>query len=384
MWLGEHATQVYYPPMRVVHLGKYYPPHRGGIESVTETLCRGLASRGVDVTVLVSNDTRGSESELVDGVRILRIGRQAEFRSQPLNLGLARALRSLDYDVLHVHTPNPIGALTALGAPRGKPIVVTHHSDIFRQRILGVAGTLAHGLLYQRSRAVVAATPRHLEFSSLLRRFRDRCRVIPFALANPIPNTGTSWDEALPDAWRAAPLALFVGRLVYYKGVDVLLEALQLTPNVNLAIVGTGPLQQNLVRQSQRLGLEQRVVFVGNVDEARLHALYRACRYLVLPSTSAAEAFGMVQLEAMSVGKPVISTRLPSGVPFVNQHERTGLTVSPGSSSALASAMNRLGSHDALAASLGAAAKLRASSDFGAERVLDQWLALYGELAPGS
>jgi glycosyltransferase involved in cell wall biosynthesis len=370
--------------MRVVHLGKYYPPHRGGIESVTETLCRGLASRGVDVTVLASNETTDSRTDVVDGVRIVRVGRQAEFRSQPLNLGLVRALTSLDYDVLHVHTPNPVGALTALVARGGKPVVVTHHSDIIRQRILGVAATFAHGLLYRKAGAVVAATPRHLEFSPILRLFRDRAKVIPFALGKPVASVGTSWDPGLPGEWQSTTLALFVGRLVYYKGLAVLLRALQRTKNVNLAIVGTGPLRQSLERISIRLRVSSRVLFLGNLEEERLHALYRACRYLVLPSTSAAEAFGMVQLEAMSAGKPVISTRLESGVPYVNQHERTGLIVTPGSHAELASAMERLGTDSALAARLGEGAKHRASNDFASERVLNQWLELYRGLCVGS
>lgn len=347
---------------------------------MTETLCRGLVSRGLDVTVLVSNETRESRTETLEGVRVIRVGRQAELRSQPLNFGLLKALRSLNYDVLHVHTPNPVGALVALSARGSKPVVVTHHSDVIRQRILGVAATAAHGLLYREAKAVVAATPRHLEFSRLLRLFADRTKVIPFALGNPIASSGTSWDGALPDEWRRTTLALFVGRLVYYKGLTVLLQALQRTSNVNLAIVGTGPLQQSLERSSQQLGLTSRVLFLGNLAQDRLHALYRACRYLVLPSTSAAEAFGMVQLEAMSAGKPVISTRLDSGVPYVNQHERTGLTVTPGSSVELARAMERLSADDALATRLGEGASQRATTDFSAERVLDQWLTLYGEV----
>ena len=370
--------------MRVVHLGKYYPPHRGGIESVTETLCRGLVARGIDVTVLASNETADSRTDTVDGVRVVRVGRQAEFRSQPLNLGLVKALMSLDYDLLHVHTPNPVGVLTALGVCGNKPVVVTHHSDIIRQRVLGLAATFAHGLLYRKAAAVVAATPRHLEFSPILKRFRDRAQVIPFALANPIASEGTSWDHSLPDRWRNTPLALFVGRLVYYKGLAVLLRALERAKDVNLAIVGTGPLKQSLVRMSTRLGLDSRLVFLGNLEEERLHALYRACRYLVLPSTSAAEAFGMVQLEAMSAGKPVISTRLDSGVPYVNQHERTGLIVTPGNHTELACAMERLGTDSALAARLGEGAKHRARNDFASERVLDQWLELYRGLCPGS
>lgn len=367
--------------MRVVHLGKYYPPHRGGIESVTETLCRGLSERGLEVTVVVSNDSRETRDEMIDGVRIVRVGRQVELRSQPLNFGLARCLRSIPCDILHVHTPNPLGALAALQAAPATRIVALHHSDVIRQRLLGGAAAALHCLLYRRAAAVVAATPRHIEHSRLLRAFRERCHVIPFALRKPVTSLGPTWDEALPERWRTEPLALFVGRLVYYKGLEVVLEALTRTRGLNLAVVGTGPLGQRLKASAARLGLERRVCFLDNVGEDRLHALYRACRFLALPSTAPSEAFGMVQLEAMSAGKPVISTRLASGVPFVNQHERTGLIVPPGDPAALASSMQRLARDEALAARLGHGARRRAATDFGVDQVLDLWLELYQRLS---
>lgn len=364
--------------MHVVHVGKYYPPYRGGIETVVEQLCRGLAARGVEVTAVVSNDSHSTVEERVDGVRVLRLGRTAELNSQPLNFRLVKTLRELRFDLLHFHTPNPVGALAVLAARRAEPFVVSHHSDIVKQRILGRPATAVQSLLYRRAAALIAATPKHIEHSSVLRGFESLCRVIHYPIdAVPYANASAAWDERLPTSWHAEPLLLFVGRLVYYKGVDVLLEAMRLTARGRLAIVGVGPLQAELEAQARALGISERVQFLGAVSGARLGSLYKQASFLVLPSVAPSEAFGMVQLEAMAAGKPVISTDLKSGVPYVNQHQVTGLIVPPANAPSLAAAMNRLIEDPGYARSLGDAAQRRVIAEFHVDRVIDAHLRLY-------
>lgn len=367
--------------MRVLHVGKYYSPYRGGIETVVEQLCRGLVRRGVEVTALVSNDGAGTVDETIDGVRVLRLGRAAELNSQPLNLRLVPTIRQLRFDVLHFHTPNPIGALAVLAARRSEPIVVTHHSDIVRQRLLGRPATAAQSWLYSRAAALIAATPKHIEHSPTLRRFESSCHVIHLPIdALPYRDAPSSWDEQLPSTWRGEPLVLFVGRLVYYKGVEVLLEALRLTPRACLAIVGVGPLMNRLVQQAAALGIVERVKFLGSVPDGRLRSLYKSARFLVLPSVAPSEAFGMVQLEAMAAGRPVISTDLKSGVPYVNQHGVTGLIVPPSDPQALATAMTSLLNDEPRALSLGQSAQRRVLSEFHIDQVVASHSELYANL----
>lgn len=370
--------------MHVVHVGKYYAPYRGGIETVVEQLCRGLARRGCTVTALVSNDTGQTREDEVDGVRVIRLARAAVISSQPLNIGLPGALRRLRYDILHFHTPNPLGALSLLAASAGSPIVTTHHSDVVRQKALSSVARAAHALSYARSAAVVAPTPKHVEFSDILPRFKGKTRVIHLPI-DPAPFSAAEaiWDEALPSSWSQLPLALFVGRLVYYKGLDVLLRALALAPGINLAIVGLGPLETSTRKLCDNLGLAARVAFLGPISESRLRCLYKCSRFLVLPSVAPSEAFGMVQLEAMSASRAVISTDLKSGVPYVNLHERTGLVVAPGSAPALAAALARLRDDLPLALRLGEAGAVRVDEEFHVDRVIEQHLALYTDLVAG-
>ena len=367
--------------MHVLHVGKYYPPYRGGIETVVEQLCRGLVRRGLEITALVSNDSPATVEETIEGVRVLRLGRSAELNSQPLNWRLVPTLRRLRFDAMHFHTPNPVGALAVLAARRAEPIVVTHHSDIVRQRLLGGPATVAQSLLYRRAAALIAATPKHIEHSPVLRRFESRCRVIHFPIdAIPYADAPSTWDEQLPAAWQSEPLVLFVGRLVYYKGVDVLLEALRLTERARLAIVGVGPLAPQLVEQAARLGITERIKFLGAVPDSRLRSLYKCARFLVLPSVAPSEAFGMVQLESMAAGRPVISTDLKSGVPYVNQHGVTGLIVPPSDSQALAAAMKTLLENEPRALSLGQAAQRRVLAEFHVDKVVDEHLELYASV----
>jgi len=340
-----------------------------------------LVDRGVEITVLVSNDGPSTVDEQIDGVRVIRLGRTAELNSQPLNLRLVPELRRLRFDALHFHTPNPVGALAVLAARRPEPIVVTHHSDIVRQRLLGGAATAAQAALYRRAAALVAATPKHIEHSRVLRRFESKTRVIHFPIdASPYVDAPADWDEQLPPAWRGEPLVLFVGRLVYYKGVDVLLDALRLTERARLAVVGVGPLTTRLVERAARLGVTERVTFLGAVAADRLRAMYKCARFLVLPSVAPSEAFGMVQLEAMAAGRPVIATDLRSGVPYVNQHGVTGLIVPPHNPQALAAAMKTLLDDEPYARALGQAAQRRVLAEFDVDKVVDAHLALYAGL----
>jgi rhamnosyl/mannosyltransferase len=256
---------------------------------------------------------------------------------------------------------------------------------VVRQKVLGVAAAAAHGLLYAACDSLVAPTPRHIEHSPLLRRFQSKATVIHLPIEKePYASAEARWDDELPAGWRAEPLALFVGRLVYYKGLDVLLRAMAKTESLRLAIVGTGALEGELRQLTLQLGLHDRVRMLGALSDERLRCLYKCARLLVLPSIAPSEAFGMVQLEAMAAGCPVVSTDLKSGVPYVNLHQRTGLIVPPKNVDALAAALRRLRDDQAYAKQLGAAGLRRVEQEFDLERIVDQHVELYSKLLTAS
>ncbi|MBN2711482.1 MAG: glycosyltransferase [Planctomycetes bacterium] len=375
--------------MKVLHYGKYYPPYRGGVETVMASICRGLAERGVEVTALVSNDCDRHVEEVLDGVRVVRLARRRLLFSQPICRGVDGFLRAWDGDIVHLHFPNPLAAWHCLRAkPKGAWLGL-HHSDIIRQRLFAAPANFVQGKFYQKAAAITIPTPRHAEFSSLLSNFRDKCRVIHFGIdPAPFAEDGGHVASVLPEEWQGKPFFLFVGRLVYYKGVDVLLKALAAIDGARLAVVGTGPLRAELEALARSLCLMGegddggRVNFCDEVSSEDLHCLYRQTRALVLPSVARSEAFGMVQLEAMAAGRPVISTNLPSGVPYVNVDGETGIIVEPGDVESLRKALENLLCSVDMADEYGASGKLRVNNEFCESSMVDGYISLYNELIP--
>jgi len=337
--------------MRVLHLGKYYPPVTGGVETVTHQLAEGMTRRGVRSDVLCLNPHGPTVEETwTAGSRdytVIRAAAPVVAASTPLSPDFASKLRRLgsDYDILHVHCPNPMAAL-ALRLANPKSRVVLHwHSDVIRQKYYNKVYRLLLGnWLAARADAVVGATPAHVEASEYARAFRGKARIIPFCL-DPGPFAAARVDQAvlsrLRERFPGKKIVFALGRLISYKGFDVLIQAAKLLPEDWTALVGgVGPMEAELRRLIAGLKLTGKVELLGEIPQEELSAHYHFCRVFCLPSVTRAEMYGMVQLEAMASGRPVVSTRIPgSGVPWVNEHGITGLTVPPRDPAALAEAI---------------------------------------------
>ena len=265
------------------------------------------------------------------------------------------------------------------------PVVVTWHADIIRQRLLlPVYGPLQRWLLREAG-AIIAPTARHITASNFLPAVAGKCHVIFLGIsaAPYLDPSAVAGGEAMRRAWGdPARVVLFVGRLIYYKGLPVLLDAMAGVDGT-LILAGEGRDRAALATQASRLGIAGRVRFLGDVAEDELPALYHACDVFVLPSTASTEGFGLVQLEAMACAKPVVSTRLPTGVAVVNRHGVTGLTVPPGDAAALAEALNRLLHDRTLASAYGAMARRRVLGSFSREQMVTDTLALYRSVTRG-
>jgi rhamnosyl/mannosyltransferase len=283
-------------------------------------------------------------------------------------------------DVVYVHHPHPLADLAALLGPR-RPTVILHHSDVQRQRVARLAyGPLA-AAVSRRAAAVVVATASHLAHArDLGPAGRAKARVIPFGvdLTRFAPPSRTQRPPGFPPPERG-PVGVFVGRLVSYKGLDVLVRAVRGT-GLNLVIVGGGPLRHAVMQWIADAGVGDRVALAGEVGDAALPGYYQTADYVVLPSTTAAEMFGVTLLEAMACGRPLVSTALPTGVSEVNVAGVTGLQVPPGDAEALRQAMLRLAGDADLRTTLGAAGRQRVEEHFGLDRMVEAHLNLCSEL----
>ena len=360
----------------ILQVGKFWPPHYGGIETHLRELCTGLASV-VDIDVVVSNVGRSYVQEQDGDMRVTRIPTFARVASAPLSPSMLGFLRETSADLVHIHLPNPPAEIAyLLSGHRGK-LVVTVHSDIVRQRVMAKLLSPTLNALLRRADAIVSFSPSRLEHSPVLQRFRDKCHVIPHGIPFELYDEVNSAQVDEIRSFYRKPIILAVGRLVYYKGFDYLIRAMR-NIDAHLLLIGEGPLHRELLEQVMVSGVQEKVTLLGNVSDLRPY--YHACDVFALPSIAVSEAFGIVQLEAMACGKPVVNTQLPSGVPWVSQNGLTGITVPPADSDALAEAVSLLLSQPELAQRYGRSARRRVEQEFATERMLARTLGLYSRV----
>jgi glycosyltransferase involved in cell wall biosynthesis len=356
--------------MKIVHAAKFYPPARGGMERMLGDLCDGTA-RDWDVRVVAASETRHTIEERCGDVTVVRAAAWGSAHAVPLCPSLPSHLWRSHADCFVLHEPNPVAGTALFLRTPAPRLIIWHHSDLVRPWWAPHTYGRIQGALYRRADCVIVSSPA-LASGSRLAQHARRVAVIPFGVDVERYQRTDAARRSRIDAIRAAhqgPLVLFVGRFVYYKGVEVLLEAMTRCPGT-LLLVGVGPLEGALRELSVRRELEGRVAFVGQVSEDELPAYYQACDLFVLPSIARTEAFGIVQVEAMAAGMPVVSTNLPTGVPWVNQDGVSGLVVPPSDAGALGNAIRQLVQDSALRRRLGDGARARAASMFSRERMV--------------
>lgn len=368
-------------PLRVCHLGKYYPPAAGGIETHVQTLAQSQAALGLQVSVIcadhegIKRDGEGKRVSICrerDGdVRVTRCARRFHVNRLDVCPSLPGVLRDLSIDppdLLHLHTPNPM-MLLALTIVRPEiPLVVTHHSDVIRQKLLKFALRPFERFIYSRAAGVLTTSVIYRFGSSFLSRYAEKIHPLPLGVDLSPYTHPSQAAQAYAADMRAAgpgPMWLCVGRLVYYKAFHLAIRALAKSPG-RLVIIGSGPLEAELRELAQRVGVADRIVWKGYVSRDELIGAYHAADALWFPSNARSEAFGLVQVEAMASGCPVINTHIAgSGVPWVSQHEVSGLTIPTDDADALATAAKVLLNDPKLHRSLRHGARLRAENEFG-------------------
>jgi rhamnosyl/mannosyltransferase len=358
--------------VNILHLYKDYFPVLGGIENTMRILAEAQAAAGHEVTALVCDPGPRTQMETRDGVAVFKAGRIATAASMPLSLSQPIALARLHPDIVHVHSPYPLGELSAWLVKRRTPLVITHHSDVVRQKgWLRLYGPLLRRVL-DRADCIMATSPRYIQTSPWLRPVRDKCIVVPLGV-----DAARFAPPSVPFA--GPPTLLFVGQLRYYKGLGTLLHALVELPTVHLKIAGAGPMRGEWEDLAQDLDMAERVHFLGRVPDADLPPLYHQAQLFVLPANARSEAFGMVLLEAMASGLPCVTTELETGTSWVVQHGETGLVVPPQRPPALRQAIDRLLADDELRRRMGRAGRARVETEFTQQLMIERVDQVYRE-----
>jgi glycosyltransferase involved in cell wall biosynthesis len=361
------------PPASVLHIGKFYRPHTGGMETHLSHLV-AYQSASMAVEVVVANDRPVTQIDLLDGAKITRVASFGTLASQPLCPLLPAKLSGRNEAVVHLHLPNPWAAQAYLMSGHKGKLVVTHHADILGRKFLRSLVSPFVRRVMDRAAAIIVTSKRYLESSDELTSYRRKCHVVPLGIDVDALRPNRASDVADIHAKYGHRLLLAVGRLVPYKGFEFLLRAMQHI-DATLLLIGTGPLEGELHAVVAGLGVSHKVHLLGHVDDTLPY--YKAAKMLVFPSVSRAESFGLVQVEAMAAGIPVVNTEIDSGGPEVSVNGETGITVPPRDPRALAGAVKVLLEDEKTRLKFAHAARLRARSEFSAQRMAERTLGLY-------
>lgn len=369
--------------MKILQIGKFYPI-RGGVEKVMYDLMMGIAARDICCDMLCAT-TEGHPPG------VLRINANAKVIAVPTQIRVAATmiapemvlkLRQIaaDYDIIHVHHPDPMACLALyLSGYKGK-VVLHWHSDILKQKLLLKLYQRLQNWLINRADLIVGTTPVYVQASDYLSKVQHKVDYIPIGVEPVIPDAARA--RLIREKYGDKKLIFSLGRLVAYKGYEYLVNAIRyLDAGYQLIIGGKGPLQEALHQLVLQLGVEDRVELIGFVADEELPAYYAACDVFCLSSVAKTEAFAIVQIEAMSCAKPVISTRIPgSGVDWVNADGESGLIVEMANPEALAQAIQALTSNSATYERLAAGSFSRYQALFTREKMVDKCLKLYDKL----
>ncbi len=364
-------------PLKVFHAAKWYYPFVGGIETAAREINGALVGK-TQTEVLVCSEEGRSKTDITDGVKVVRAKTICSLLSTPISFEYLRKFRKMskNADVIQMHAPYPLSDLALfLCAGRKKAkVALWWHSDVVKQKKMMFFYKPLMKYMLKRADVIFVSGKSIAKKSDYLPKYMNKIKVLPFGIDPKnysVPERTGYLDEILTD--KGSVKLLFAGRLVYYKGVDVLIDAMNKVSGAELFIVGEGELEAELKNKTAELGLESKIHFLGKIDDDALRGVFCDCDMFVLPSVSRSECFALVQLEAMMYGKPVINTNLPTAVPDVSLDGETGITVEPGSSEELANAIQKLTDDENLRSLYGENAKKRCITEFSLSKMQEEY-----------
>lgn len=369
----------------ILQLGKFYPI-KGGVEKVAYDLMTGLSTSEIHCDMLCATVAgKGKTIRLNPYAQLIECHSWGKAAATMIAPSMITTLRKVcpSYDIVHVHHPDPMAALAlALSGYKGK-VVLHWHSDIQKQKYLLKLYRPLQDWLLRRADLIVGTSPVYLDESPFLKKVQQKTVCLPIGVPPILPEPEAV--DKLRKQYGEKKIVFALGRLVAYKGFTHLVEAARFLKDDYVVLIGgTGALEQALCQQIKRLGLENKVVLLGRIPDRDLPAYFGACKVFCLPSVQKTEAFGIVQIEAMSCGKPVVATRIPqSGVPWVNKHGVSGLNVMPGNAGELARAIQDIADNESVYDKYSMAAKNRYWDIFTNEHMIDKCKRIYNNLWDG-
>jgi len=367
--------------VRILHVYRtYFPDSQGGLEEVIRQICINSARHGVTSRVFTLSEDRATTEVERPEAMIFRAPLHAEIASCGLSMSALGLFREqTDWaDIIHYHFPWPFADFLHFAGRVKKPSVVTYHSDIVRQRLLGVAYAPVMRRFLASVDRIVCTSPNYFATSDTLTRFSDKVEIVPIGLnESSYPTADSVTDESIRTTY-GDNYFLFVGVLRYYKGLHILIEAMR-GADYNVIIVGSGPTELEL-REQASAGNLSNVIFAGSVDDDTKVALFKQAKGVVFPSYLRSEAFGVTLLEGAMFARPLVSTEVGSGTSHVNVHGETGYVVTPGSAPELRDAMDRLHNSPDIAELLGRRARERYEQLFTGELMGARYTGIYRQL----
>ncbi len=369
--------------MKILQVGKFYPI-RGGVEKVMYDLMLGLSEREIHCDMLCASTENFPEKDIVINqyAKLFVVSTQIKVAATMLAPKMITKLRRIanQYDIIHIHHPDPMASLSLFLAGFKGKVVLHWHSDILKQKTLLKLYKPLQDWLIKRADLIVGTSPIYVKESQFLTQVQEKIAHIPIGV-QPLLADSTK-ANMIRGRFAGKKLLFALGRLVEYKGYPFLIEAMKgLDDSYHLLIGGIGPLREELENQVKALNLQDKITFLGFIPDEDVPNYFKACHIFCLSSTIKTEAFAIVQIEAMSLGKPVISTRIPgSGVSWVNEHEVSGLTVPIENADDFRNAIFRLGENKEFYDRLSKGASERFKQNFTLDKMIDKTISIYKSL----
>ena len=336
--------------IKVTQVSRFAPPYIGGIEAVIKQINDSLPNEEFEKEVFCCSNTEKSSIE--NGVKYNRFKYLFNFAANSISPQLFLGMMGLKTDIIHFHMPviqNVViwFILYHLGLLRYKKMIVTYHSDVVGYDKLIKPFVPLYRYFLSKADKIHVLSPNIIESSNMLPAVKDKCIVIPQGISIE-DKSNEEKVKAIKQKYVGKKILFSLGRMVPYKGFIYGIKAMNNVENAVYLIGGKGPLQCEFETYIEENNLQDKVILLGRVDDADLDSYYKACDLYLFPSIMKSEAFGIVQLEAMKYGKPVINTNLGTGVNYVSVDQETGLTIEPKNVEQLTDAINELVNNDVI------------------------------------